>query len=141
MQQTFQQFKDIIEQSSGSAPFEINPEMIEQFYKEQCLQQIGKYLDLTLGFFIQNHQEMSPEQLYEWSEAIREFFGINVANSGEITSEQQQPAIIYTNGESRAEIKQELQELALEETPVIELSKEEKIEQARKNLEKSGLWI
>lgn len=134
MQQTFEQFKQIIEQSKGSAPFEIKPEMIEQFYKEQCLQQIGADMNLALGYFLQNQEGMSPEQLYEWSIAIRNFFGIQVSEGGNVTSSQDEPSVTSVTSAP----------IVYEGTPVgeiRELTKEEKIEQAKKNLEKSGLWI
>ncbi len=82
--QTFEEFKILVEKSQDSARFSFQPEQLEQFYKEQCLQQIGVDLDIALGFFIKNHGDMNPQQLYDWYLAIRSFFGITSAREGVI---------------------------------------------------------
>lgn len=142
MHQTFEQFKEVVEKARGSSDFTFTSEQLKAFYKEQCLKQIGSNLDLVLGFFMKSAAEMSTTQLYDWSVAIEGFFQIKRDTSGQVSSQtyNQLGSDFDLDTKLVSETKKE-EPTAIPVEEVKELSKEEKIEEARKNLEKAGLWI
>ena len=112
---TFEEFKEMISKMDGmDSRLTLDPEQIKEYYREQCMAQIGQHFNLVLGFFMQNYNEMEPKQLHEWVIAIEKFFGITNEREGKITN--------FEN-----------------EFQKIELTKQEKIELAEKNLAKSGI--
>lgn len=132
--QTFEEFKLLVEKSQDSAGFSFQPEQLEQFYKEQCLQQIGVDLDTALGFFIKNHGDMNPQQIYDWYVTIRNFFGIIEAREGmSVISDN-----IDQNVRNNEQITPKGSDFDLDKK---ELSRTEKIFQAEESLKKAGLIL
>lgn len=132
--QTFEEFKLLVEKSQDSAGFSFQPEQLEQFYKEQCLQQIGVDLNLALGFFLKNHGDMNPQQIYDWYLAIRNFFGIIEAREGMIDTSDN----IDQNVRNNEQITPKGNDFDLDKK---ELSRTEKIFQAEESLKKAGLIL
>lgn len=115
--QTFEEFKELIDKvNSQGSQLSIDPSEINGMYNEQCLNQIGVYFNMTLGFFLQNYKELDPKQMYDWVIAIEKFFRINTDKQGRVES----------FGEERKEI---------------ELTKQQKIDKASDSLVKSGIIL
>lgn len=132
--QTFEEFKLLVEKSQDSAGFSFQPEQLEQFYKEQCLQQIGADLNLALGFFLKNHGDMNPQQIYDWHVTIRNFFGITEAREGMIDTSDN----IDQNVRNNEQFPLKGSDFDLDKK---ELSRTEKIFQAEESLKKAGLIL
>lgn len=130
MQQTLSEFKSMLTQASlqSGQPIPFSDEKLEQFYKEQCFQQILKYFETVLGFYQHNLAELDAEQMYENSERIREFFGIEITRKGEIEN----------NLETNVPVSEKELDTFIKESHKNDIDKFSKAQQA---LEEKGLII
>jgi hypothetical protein len=88
MKQTFEEFYSDVTQTAleTGTPIPFSKEKFMEFYKQGCFEQISAYMRLAMEYFHSNHMNMSTEQLYEWSTAIKSFFGIEDAQDSKIES-------------------------------------------------------